>query len=750
MSISGEHRGWRRWWVGAALLTLLGAALLVPLRPARAQFIERRILIIHSYHQGLSWSDNLLQGFLSVVDPEAQAAEVYVEYLDAKRFALTPADYARFAELYRAKYAGVTFDLIVVADNNAFDFAKQYYAELFSGTPVVFCGINFFEDSMIAGFEDAFTGVVENVDIADTLDAILRLQPNTQRIVVINDVTTTGQIYSQLLRDLIPLYQPGLEFVFYEDPSMPELFAALQAQPSDTAILLVLLNRDREGTFYTYEQSIDLLYANTTLPIYGLWDFYLGRGMMGGKLTNAFSQGAAAGDLSLRILQGTPVRAVPIQRTSPNRYIFDYQQLQRFNISRALLPSDSTLINRPLTFIERYQTMLLISSVGLLLLGGIIVLQRRMLRQRQRIEATLRVTNQQLEDARTNLEVRITERTQALERRTVQLQTASRVARDASAIRNVSTLLATTSELISQRFGFYHAGIFLADEAGDYAILSAASSVGGRRMLARGHRLRSGFGIVGSVLATGKPRIALDVGDDAIWFNNPDLPKTRSELGLPLMVRGQVIGVLDVQSEASNAFTEDDIALLETMTEQLALAIDNARLFEESQRVLAELERLYGSQVQAAWEARLGKTAHAYQYTGVQVEALVVADGQSAEPATERHLEAAVALRDQVLATIELQRSPDQPPWTAEERALVEALSTQAALALENARLIEETLHRAAREQRTREIADDIRAAVSVEDALQRALGQLQRALGAEELVAMLGTPDMSRGREEN
>jgi nitrate/nitrite-specific signal transduction histidine kinase len=147
------------------------------------------------------------------------------------------------------------------------------------------------------------------------------------------------------------------------------------------------------------------------------------------------------------------------------------------------------------------------------------------------------------------LEQQVTERTADLERRTVQLEAAAEVAREATAIRDVAQLLDETVHLISERFGFYHAGVFLVDDAREYAALRAASSEGGRRMLERGHKLAVGkVGMVGYVTGTGEARITLDVGEDAAHFVNPDLPETRSEITLPLRVRGEVIGALDVQS----------------------------------------------------------------------------------------------------------------------------------------------------------------------------------------------------------
>ncbi|MCX7855863.1 MAG: GAF domain-containing protein, partial [Anaerolineae bacterium] len=217
--------------------------------------------------------------------------------------------------------------------------------------------------------------------------------------------------------------------------------------------------------------------------------------------------------------------------------------------------------------------------------------------------------------------LRLQEANRDLARRTAQLEAASTVARRASEFRDVDTLLNETVRLISERFGFYHAGIFLIDEAGEYAVLRATSSEGGRRMLARGHRLAVGeVGIVGYVAGTGKPRIALDVGADAVFFSNPDLPHTRSEMALPLKVGDRVIGVLDVQSVEPSAFTDEDVAVLQTMADQIALAIENARLLEETQARLREVSALTRQMVRAGWERIVSeRPAWGYVYDGMEV-----------------------------------------------------------------------------------------------------------------------------------
>jgi signal transduction histidine kinase/ActR/RegA family two-component response regulator len=180
-----------------------------------------------------------------------------------------------------------------------------------------------------------------------------------------------------------------------------------------------------------------------------------------------------------------------------------------------------------------------------------------------------------------------------MERRAAQLQVAAEIARDTSATRGLDELLNHAVNLVRDRFGFYHAGIFLLDERGEYAVLRAAAGEAGDAMLSQGHRLKvDEVGIVGYVTGIGQPRIALDVGADAVLFKNAFLPKTRSELAVPLKVGGRVIGALDVQSKRAAAFDQDDVAVLQTMADQLAVAIESARLYQAERARYREAEAL--------------------------------------------------------------------------------------------------------------------------------------------------------------
>jgi len=300
------------------------------------------------------------------------------------------------------------------------------------------------------------------------------------------------------------------------------------------------------------------------------------------------------------------------------------------------------------------------------------------------------------------LEERIAERTAALERRTTQLETISLVSKEAAQVRNVVMLLETTAHAISDRFGFYHVGIFILDDAKMWAILRAASSAGGQRMLARGHRLQVGqTGIVGFVAGSGKPRIVFNVGEDMAWFNNPDLPETRSEMALPLKVEDEVIGVLDVQSDAAGAFTDEDISTLQLLADQLAVALNNARALEMMEGALAEVRDIQIDYSRQGW-ARIAAQSRplAYEYDRVDVNPVpplpVPAELRDGRVTRAQMMDGGVpvvmeTLRagDRVLGYLGLADS--QRTWSAEELSLVESVSEQIALALENARLFEES-----------------------------------------------------------
>ncbi|HSO13343.1 MAG TPA: GAF domain-containing protein [Anaerolineales bacterium] len=352
-----------------------------------------------------------------------------------------------------------------------------------------------------------------------------------------------------------------------------------------------------------------------------------------------------------------------------------------------------------------------------------------------------------------SLESQVVERTDKLEKRASQLQTVSDVARAIASLQETSSLLPEITKMISRQFGFYHIGIFLLDEKSEFAYLSATNSEGGQRMLERQHKLKLDTkSIVGFVTSRGEPRIALDVGADAVFFDNPDLPMTRSEMALPLRVGGRVIGALDVQSTEPNAFKEEDITTLAILADQVTIAIENARLFSEAREALRESEETFAHYIKQEWSGFVQKTKiKGYLYDGKRTVPFDEKDKQEkgrSLPQTGRltlekdtnELVVPIRLRGQIIGFLDVKSKSEKRKWTQNDITLLEAAAERAALALENARLVDTAQRRASRERAIGDISTRIGAVSDMEAIMQAAVEELGRRIGgAAEVTFELG-----------
>jgi GAF domain-containing protein/HAMP domain-containing protein len=357
-----------------------------------------------------------------------------------------------------------------------------------------------------------------------------------------------------------------------------------------------------------------------------------------------------------------------------------------------------------------------------------------------RLAAAFNSMTAQIQNLLAGLESQVTDRTLELERRALQIQSAAEIARDASSMDDLDTLLNRAVDLIEGRFGFYHAAIFLIDEPGEFAVLQAASSAGGKQMLTQNHKLKVGeVGIVGDTTATGRPHIALDVGLDVTHFAHPLLPETRSEMALPLKVGETIIGALDVQSQNQGAFDDDDIVVLQVMADQLAIAIRNNQLLAELQYTVEELQAAYGQYTRRSWRewTQRSLVSSGYRYQDAQIQPILkiapTEDNQSGR------LKLPITLRDTALGTIDL--SIENQEVSPEMVELVEDIAERLALALDNARLLEATQFRAAQEQRTAEITSKIRETLDVNTVLRSTIQEMRDALGLYDITVHLAAP---------
>jgi GAF domain-containing protein/HAMP domain-containing protein len=336
-----------------------------------------------------------------------------------------------------------------------------------------------------------------------------------------------------------------------------------------------------------------------------------------------------------------------------------------------------------------------------------------------------------------------------------------------SSILDPQELMQQTVNLIRDRFGFYYVGIFMLDMQKRIAVLRAGTGEAGQAMLAEGHKLPADEGsMIGRCVTRAEVQIALDVGSEAVRFDNPLLPETRSELALPLRSRGQVIGAVTVQSTRANAFTQEETAIMQTMADQLAVAIDNARLFSEAQAAVREIEATHQRYLAQAWRAyEHGRVTSGYEKIGDELTPL----GKQVLPAAERAvthkrlfvetgrdepgqaeqqppvLVTPIMLRDQPIGALGFMEPRQSRQWSAADIALAQAIGEQFALAAENLRLLEETQRRAAQEQVAGEITSRMRETLDIETVLKTAASEMRRAFGLDRIVVRLAKEEADK-----
>lgn len=367
--------------VFALLLFIAGAnALLGAAIPPRPQ-----VLVLHSSYRGFVWTDTEEQGISAVLAHSGLNPQVYIEFLDLYR---NPgAGYAHdIRQLIAGKYAHRHFDVIICTDDPALDFVLDNRASLYPGIPTTFCGINDFQDSKLRGLT-GFTGVSETIDVKGTLEVMLALHPHLRHVTVIGDNRPYYYANRAQLYRVMPAYRGRVDFQFIEGVPLEQLGARFAQLPSDSVVLLLSQLWNARGEQLFPGPATQQLTAECPFPIYTCWDFFLDHGVVGGKVISGYSQGATAAEMAVRILRGTPVAAIPIVRTSPTQYVFDYQALQRFGLSRKLLPPGSIYLNRPAAWYKVAKPLL---WGGLALLGVLVcsVLELlRVMRVRKRTAA---------------------------------------------------------------------------------------------------------------------------------------------------------------------------------------------------------------------------------------------------------------------------------------------------------------------------------------------------------------------------
>lgn len=360
--------------------------LLCPAEGLAADARHSRVLVIHSYHPGYLWTDGINSGIQQELGKDA---EIEVEYMDAKR--LTDDKYlSLLSELFAYKFSQFHYDLIITSDDDAFQFVLKQRGRIVPDVPVVFCGVNDFTDAMLQN-QRQVTGIVEDMDVAGTIDLARNFQPHARQIAVITDRTRTGIICRRAVENTLSAY-PELTPLYLDGLSVPRMLETVQSFSDDTIVLYLPLTRDANGNMYNPEEVVALVSQHSQVPVYTLWDHYLGQGVVGGHLTQSVSQGQAAAAVARRILNGEDAGTIPVIKQSPKEYIFDNDQLDRFHIKKSSLPAESAYINEPHTFYYRYKGLvwgisglIIALIIIILLLGANAIIRRQALTARNQL-----------------------------------------------------------------------------------------------------------------------------------------------------------------------------------------------------------------------------------------------------------------------------------------------------------------------------------------------------------------------------
>lgn len=333
---------------------------------------SKKILIIHSYHPGLEWTDSLTKGINDGLKEHEERYDLFFEYLDSKRFE-QETYFEYFGNILKLKLSKKKYDIIIGCDDNSYNFIKEHNDFFPSNQKFVFCGLNQLNENS-KPIKNYFF-IRETLALNETIDLMIKLHPDRKNILAIHDHTTTGNIIKSLIEKNFNKYEDRVNIISYTNIVIDELKTKLNNLDDSYMVLLLGFNRDISENYYSYNEAIKIVSNNTQQPIYGTWSFFVNHGLTGGVITSGYQQGLAAGRVTNRVIKNDTLSILPIQKIEPET-ILDFGKLMSFQVITKNIPEKSTLINKPEGFYYANRKQIFNTIFITLLLSTIVYIVR--------------------------------------------------------------------------------------------------------------------------------------------------------------------------------------------------------------------------------------------------------------------------------------------------------------------------------------------------------------------------------------
>ncbi len=509
------------------------------------------------------------------MDSLGNTFELDYEYLDTKR---NPSiEYInKLIELYNLKLQKVKYDAIIVSDNNALSFVKDHRKKFFQNTPIVFCGINHFKDQLIDGINN-ITGIAEAVDFKGIVDLIISTRPNTKNLVIINDdKTTTAKLNKIIMLDLEKKYEKQLNFIYYENQSIEELVNNIQKVKGDTSILLLTYNKDKNWKFISYQDNLDLLVPNSSVPIYIAWNFLLSDGVLGGKVVSGNLHGQMAAKMALRIINGTPANSIAIYKEPLDEYVINYEQMKRFHIKKSSLPANTYIADSPQSFYSNNKKWIHILLIILIISTIIITVLFKAIFRRIRAEKALLTEQDRLKIS------------------VMHERLLGKIGGILNASQDFKNVLDDVLKLMTDEMDVARIGLYSFNETTNSAIKINS------RFITKGHRItdvdKFYLSEIKDVIARVKTNLSV-ISTDLSNLNAKEQAyykqrNIKAVALLPVMVENEVVGVMGFLQNDIHVWTKDEISIFYSTVNMIANAWErnslmNARIEAEQKNVEA-------------------------------------------------------------------------------------------------------------------------------------------------------------------